>query len=110
MTADAVDRGPGPPLLEVRDLHSDYAGSPVLFDIDLQVGAAEIVALIGRNGMGKTTLVRSIMGLTRPTSGQVTIEGHASVGLSAHHIARLGIALVPKWPPPRGRLPMAAVL
>jgi branched-chain amino acid transport system ATP-binding protein len=95
---DAVTRSPvpGPPLLEVRGLHSGYAGSPVLFDIDLQVGAAEIVGLIGRNGMGKTTLVRSIMGLTRPTSGQVTIDGHGSVGMPAHRIARLGIALVPE--------------
>jgi branched-chain amino acid transport system ATP-binding protein len=97
MSAGIPDRlPPGPPLLDVRGLHSGYGGSPVLFGIDLQVGAAEIVGLIGRNGMGKTTLVRSIMGLTRPTSGQVTIAGRATVGLPAHRVARLGLALVPE--------------
>ena len=84
------------PLLEVQGLQGGYAGSPVLFDIDLQVGEAEIVGLIGRNGMGKTTLVRSIMGLTPPSSGRVSFAGNPTTGLPAHRVARLGIALVPE--------------
>ena len=83
-------------LLAVEGLHGGYAGSPVLFDIDLQVGAAEIVGLIGRNGMGKTTLVRSIMGLTPPTAGRVHYGGRSTIGLPAHRVARLGLALVPE--------------
>ena len=84
------------PLLDVQGLHGGYAGSPVLFDIDLQLGAGEIVGLIGRNGMGKTTLVRSIMGLTPPSSGRVSFGGRSTFGLPAHRVARLGLALVPE--------------
>ena len=84
------------PLLEVQGLQGGYAGSPVLFDIDLQVGAGEIVGMIGRNGMGKTTLVRSIMGLTPPSSGRVSFRGRSTIGLPAHRVARLGLALVPE--------------
>jgi branched-chain amino acid transport system ATP-binding protein len=84
------------PLLEVQGLQGGYAGSPVLFDIDLQVGAGEIVGMIGRNGMGKTTLVRSIMGLTPPSSGRVSFGGRSTIGLPAHRVARLGLALVPE--------------
>jgi len=85
-----------PPLLQVEGLHSGYAGAPVLFDIDMQVGAAEILGIVGRNGMGKTTLVRSLLGLLRPSSGTLHFDGHALTGLPAHRIARLGIALVPE--------------
>jgi branched-chain amino acid transport system ATP-binding protein len=84
------------PLLQTRGLHGGYAGSPVLFDVDLQLGAAEIVGLIGRNGMGKTTLVRSIMGLTPAFSGAIEVDGRSTVGLPAHRVARLGLALVPE--------------
>jgi branched-chain amino acid transport system ATP-binding protein len=84
------------PLLEVRGLHSGYAGAPVLFDINLSVGSGEIIGLIGRNGMGKTTLVRSIIGLLRPASGQVSFDGQPIIGLPAHRVARLGVALVPE--------------
>ena len=91
-----TDQPPIEPLLDVRGLHSGYAGAPVLFDVNLQVGQAEIVGLIGRNGMGKTTLVRSILGLLRPSSGQVHFNGRSLAGLPAHRIARLGIALVPE--------------
>ena len=87
---------PSEPLLHVRGLHSGYTGAPVLFDVNLQVGAAEIVGLIGRNGMGKTTLVRSIVGLLRPSAGQLSFNGHALAGLAPHRIARLGMALVPE--------------
>jgi branched-chain amino acid transport system ATP-binding protein len=84
------------PLLDVRGLHSGYGASPVLFDINLHLGRGEILGLIGRNGMGKTTLVRSIMGMTRPSAGVVTIDGQATLALPAHRIARLGLALVPE--------------
>jgi branched-chain amino acid transport system ATP-binding protein len=83
-------------LLEVRGLHGGYVGAPVLFDVNLQVGAAEIVGLVGRNGMGKTTLVRTIVGLLRPTSGEMLFGGHSLAGMPAHRVARLGIAVVPE--------------
>jgi branched-chain amino acid transport system ATP-binding protein len=86
---------PGP-LLDVQALQAGYGRSPVLFGIDLSVGAAEIVGLLGRNGMGKTTLVRSIIGLLRPTGGRARFAGDDIVGLPAHRVARLGIALVPE--------------
>ena len=95
-----VDAPPGapaaPPLLEVSGLNGGYDRSPVLFDIDLQVAAGEIVGLIGRNGMGKTTLVRSIMGLMPVFSGTVRIDGGSTAGMPAHRIARLGLALMPE--------------
>jgi branched-chain amino acid transport system ATP-binding protein len=83
-------------LLEVRGLHGGYVGAPVLFDVNLQVGAAEIVGLVGRNGMGKTTLVRTIVGLLRPSSGELHFGGRSLAGLPAHRVARLGIAVVPE--------------
>jgi branched-chain amino acid transport system ATP-binding protein len=84
------------PLLDVRGLHGGYGGAPVLFDVQLQVGAAEIVGLIGRNGMGKTTLVRHIVGLLRPSAGTMHFAGCALAGLPPNRVARLGIALVPE--------------
>jgi branched-chain amino acid transport system ATP-binding protein len=84
------------PLLDVQALQGGYGRSPVLFGIDLQVGAGEIVGVLGRNGMGKTTLVRSILGLLRPTSGRVRFGGEDIFGRPAHRVARLGIALVPE--------------
>jgi branched-chain amino acid transport system ATP-binding protein len=84
------------PLLDVRGLHGGYVGAPVLFDVQLQVGAAEIVGLVGRNGMGKTTLVRHIVGLLRPSAGTMQFAGRELTGLPPHRVARLGIALVPE--------------
>jgi branched-chain amino acid transport system ATP-binding protein len=84
------------PLLDVQSLQGGYGRSPVLFGIDLSVGAAEIVGVLGRNGMGKTTLVRSILGLVRPTSGRVRFDGHDIFGMPSHRVARFGIALVPE--------------
>ena len=85
-----------PALLEVRGLHAGYGGSEVLHGIDLHVGAGEVVALLGRNGMGKTTLVRSIVGLHRATRGEVRFRGAEVQGEPAHRIARRGIGLVPE--------------
>jgi branched-chain amino acid transport system ATP-binding protein len=83
-------------LLEVRDLHAGYGTSEVLFGIDLEVGAGAIVGVLGRNGMGKTTLVRAIMGLLRPTRGAIALAGATITGLPANRVARRGIALVPE--------------
>jgi branched-chain amino acid transport system ATP-binding protein len=68
----------------------------VLFGIDLEVGAGEIVGVLGRNGMGKTTLVRSVMGLLRPSAGRIEFAGRTILGLAPNRIARSGIALVPE--------------
>jgi branched-chain amino acid transport system ATP-binding protein len=83
-------------LLEVRQLHAGYGRSPALFGVDLSVAAGEIVALLGRNGVGKTTTLRSIMGLTNRSSGSVTLEGRSIDRLPTHVIARLGVAYVPE--------------
>ena len=85
-------------MLEVRDLHSGYGEAQVVRGVSLDVGAAEVVALLGRNGMGKTTLIRSIMGLTPPrvTGGSVRWRGQDLVGLTPHEIAGRKIAIVPQ--------------
>jgi branched-chain amino acid transport system ATP-binding protein len=84
------------PLLDVRDLHAAYGSSQVLFGLSLQVQAGEVVTLIGRNGMGKTTTVKSIMGLLKPKGGQITMAGQDLVGQPAFKVARTGLGLVPE--------------
>jgi len=85
-------------MLEVRDLHSYYGEAHVIHGVSLNVAAGEIVALLGRNGMGKTTIIRSIMGLTPPTvrRGSVRWKGHELVGLRPNDIAARKIAIVPQ--------------
>ncbi|MGZ5205672.1 MAG: ABC transporter ATP-binding protein [Caldimonas sp.] len=83
-------------MLEVRGLHAGYAASEVLHGVDLHVAAGEAVALLGRNGMGKTTLVRAITGLHPARSGQVRFRGSAIEAEPPHRIARRGIGLVPE--------------
>jgi len=83
-------------MLSVRHLQASYGAAQVLFDISLEVGAGEVVTLLGRNGMGKTTTVRSIMGLLRPRGGEVRFEGAAVTGLAPYRIAQTGIGLVPE--------------
>jgi branched-chain amino acid transport system ATP-binding protein len=85
-------------MLEVRDLHSGYGEAVVVRGVSLDVGAGEIVALLGRNGMGKTTLIRSIMGLVPPqiSAGTITWRGSNLVGLKPHDIAARKIAIVPQ--------------
>lgn len=87
-----------PPLIDVRDLVSGYAGSRVVDGINLSIQPGETVALLGRNGVGKTTLLETIMGLIRPTSGQVRLgrEGRDVAGKAPHVVARAGVALVPQ--------------
>lgn len=83
-------------MLEVRDIETFYGASQVLFGVGLQVGAGEVVTLMGRNGMGKTTTVRSIMGLTPPRRGSILFGGVEMAGRPAYRIARAGIGLVPE--------------
>jgi branched-chain amino acid transport system ATP-binding protein len=82
--------------LEVSDLDTSYGMSRVLFGVSLDVDEGEVVALMGRNGVGKTTTMRSIMGLTPPRSGSITWDGKPIAGEPAHRIARLGIGYVPE--------------
>ncbi|MGE3541063.1 MAG: ABC transporter ATP-binding protein [Candidatus Tectimicrobiota bacterium] len=83
-------------LLDVRDLHTSYGLSQVLFGVSLALQEGECVVLLGRNGVGKTTTLRSIMGLTTPRQGQVRYKGQNISGLPAYRIARLGIGFVPE--------------
>ena len=84
------------PLLSVRDIHTFYGYSYVLQGVCLEVSAGQVVAILGRNGMGKTTLIRSIAGLTPPRRGEVRFRGEPLAGLSPYAIAQRGIALVPQ--------------
>ncbi|MBQ0823920.1 ABC transporter ATP-binding protein [Microvirga terrae] len=83
-------------MLSVRQLQASYGAAQVLFDISLEVKAGEVVTLLGRNGMGKTTTIRSIMGLLRPRGGEVHFDGAAVTGLAPYRIAKTGIGLVPE--------------
>ena len=85
-----------PPLLEAVGLHTYYGASHVLHGVDITVQPGETVCLMGRNGMGKTTLLRSLLGLTPPRRGVVRIQGKDMTGASPHRIAKLGVALVPE--------------
>ena len=83
-------------LLEVEGLHAGYGPAEVLFGVDLAVAEGEVTALLGRNGMGKTTTVRAVMGLVRPRAGRVVVRGADMAGAAPHRIARAGIGLVPE--------------
>jgi branched-chain amino acid transport system ATP-binding protein len=83
-------------LLKVENLETAYGTSQVLFDLSLSVNEGEAVTLLGRNGMGKTTTIRSIMGLTRARGGAITFRGERIERQSPDRIARSGIALVPE--------------
>jgi branched-chain amino acid transport system ATP-binding protein len=87
-----------PAVLEVRDLHSFYGNAHVVCGASLTVGAGEVVALLGRNGMGKTTLIRSIMGLSPPQvrGGDIRWRGETLLGLRPHAVAAQRIAIVPQ--------------
>jgi branched-chain amino acid transport system ATP-binding protein len=83
-------------LLEVKSLNSYYGDSHILFDIALRVEAHEVVALLGRNGAGKSTTLKSLIGLVRPRSGSIQFDGEDVAGKPAHAIARAGMQLVPE--------------
>ena len=84
------------PLIEAAGVHTFYGPSHVLHGIDFTVRPGEMVSLMGRNGMGKTTLLRSLLGLTPPSAGTVRIHGLQMTGAKPHLVARQGIALVPE--------------
>ena len=83
-------------MLAVRELEAHYGDTKVLYGVSFDVGTGQVVSLLGRNGMGKTTTVRSIMGLTPPSAGSVRLRGRELRGLPSHRIARAGAGLVPE--------------
>jgi branched-chain amino acid transport system ATP-binding protein len=83
-------------MLEVRGLETAYGRSQVLFGVDLQINGSEVVSLLGRNGMGKTTTVRSIMGIARPKAGSIVFENKTLNHLPSYRVAQAGIGLVPE--------------
>jgi branched-chain amino acid transport system ATP-binding protein len=83
-------------MLSVAHLQAGYGPAQVLFDVSFAVGAGEVVTLIGRNGMGKTTTILAVMGLLPPTGGTVTFEASAVAGLPPYRIAQAGLGLVPE--------------
>ncbi len=83
-------------LLEVDKLNSYYGDSHILFDVSLHVDSSEVVALLGRNGAGKSTTLKSLIGVVPPRSGTVRLDGVAVQGMHPHAIAALGLQLVPE--------------
>jgi branched-chain amino acid transport system ATP-binding protein len=83
-------------MLELENVHSFYGSSHVLFGVSLHVGEGEVVALLGRNGMGKTTTVRTIMGMVRAREGEIRFDERSIRSLPTHTIAQAGIGLVPE--------------
>jgi branched-chain amino acid transport system ATP-binding protein len=83
-------------MLSVRHLQASYGAAQVLFDVSLDVDAGEVVTLLGRNGMGKTTTIRSIIGLLRPHGGEIRFGGSVVTKLASYKIAQTGIGLVPE--------------
>jgi branched-chain amino acid transport system ATP-binding protein len=87
---------PAAPLVAVEEIHTYYGKSHILHGVSLTVGAGEVVGLLGRNGVGKSTTLKTIMGLVRPSQGEVRYESRGITGLAPHRLARLGIAYVPE--------------
>ena len=85
-------------MLVLDKINVSYGRMPVLHDVSLRVGVGEVVALLGRNGVGKTTTLRSIMGLVPPQSGTLTFKGHDLTRLAPHRIPRLGLGYVLQSP------------
>ncbi len=83
-------------LLELVNIETCYGASQVLFDVSLTIAPGEMVTLMGRNGMGKTTTVRTILGLTPPSAGSIRFDGQSIVEIAPHQIAQRGIGLVPE--------------
>ena len=87
---------PKDPLVTVEDLHTYYGKSHILHGVTLVVGRGEVVGLLGRNGVGKSTTLKTIMGLVHPNRGSVTLENESITGMPAHKLAKRGIGYVPE--------------
>src|ERR1700733_11480006 len=100
LTEGVVERAAPPatgqPLLAVRALHAFYGESHILHGVAFDVGAGEVVTLLGRNGAGKTTTLKAILGMVGRRTGAVRYEGVDIMGLPSHRVARLGIAYCPE--------------
>jgi branched-chain amino acid transport system ATP-binding protein len=83
-------------MFRVSEVHTGYGATPILFGVSLEVRQGEAVALLGRNGMGKTTLMKTAMGFLKPWRGGIEFEGRSLAGLTPHEIARLGVGFVPE--------------
>ena len=86
----------GNALLQVRGLQAGYGRSQVLFGIDIDIAEGEVVTLLGRNGMGKTTTVKCLSGMLTSSAGSISLAGQALAGQPAHRIGRAGVGLVPE--------------
>jgi branched-chain amino acid transport system ATP-binding protein len=84
------------PLIVVDDLHTYYGKSHILHGVSLEVGRGEVVGLLGRNGVGKSTTLKSIMGLVSPRQGRITLGSTPIAGMPSHKLAKLGIGYVPE--------------
>jgi len=84
------------PLLRVEEIHTHYGKSHILHGVSLDVGRGEVVGLLGRNGVGKSTTLKAIAGIVHPSAGRVLFEGRSITNLPAHRLARLGIGYVPE--------------
>jgi branched-chain amino acid transport system ATP-binding protein len=93
-------------LVEARDIHAHYGESHVLRGVSLSIGTGESIGLLGRNGMGKTTLIRTLLGLTPSSGGKVLVHGRDCTREAPHRIARMGVAYVPEG---RGIFPNLSV-
>jgi branched-chain amino acid transport system ATP-binding protein len=88
--------GAADPLLQVEEIHTHYGKSHILHGVSLNVGRGEVVGLLGRNGVGKSTTLKAIAGIVHPSAGRVLFEGRSITNLPAHRLARLGIGYVPE--------------
>ena len=93
-------------ILEIEKINTFYFASQVLWDLSMDIEKGTVVSLLGRNGMGKTTLMRSIMGLTKARTGSIKFNGQEIRGLDAHKVAKMGVGYVPQG---RGIFPSLSV-
>ena len=92
-------------LLDVSDLHAAYGAAEVLFGMGFTVARGEVVTLMGRNGMGKTTTIHTMMGMMKASAGRVVFDGQDLSGQPAYRIAQAGLGLVPVTPPEAPKAP-----